>query len=246
MKKSELKEIIKSEILNELSNSSPSMLDETSPLNEMAKISGELKTSIEDVINNNPDLTGLPLKKAIKANNNVIADLDGATLYDNQLNKFIALTKGERTVGQRGRKADPNKPKKEANPKAPKVKKEKPTSARGVKKPKSKKSVGTGTSKLGGKKYYAAKKSDDNTQDPDGPSNADLRKLAKSGGSISKDATKKLQQQEKTKKVKEFLKDMKSAGIVDAANRISDKDGYAAAWAIEKPKIDAYIKNLKV
>jgi hypothetical protein len=35
-------------------------------------------------------------------------------LYDNQLNKFIALTKGEREVGQRGRKADPNKPKPES------------------------------------------------------------------------------------------------------------------------------------
>lgn len=239
MKKSELKEIIKSEILNELATSNPS------ELNEMAKIAGSLKTSIEDVIANNPDLTGLPLKKAIKANSNVIADLDGATLYDNQLNKFIALTKGERTVGQRGRKSDPNKPKKVVDPNAPKVKRVKKAGSSAAKSPKSKKSVGTGTSKLGGRKYYAAKKSDDSNQDPDGPSNADLRKLAKSGGSMSKDATKKLQQQEKTKKVKEFLKDMKSSGIVDAANRIIDKEGYSAAWAIEKPKIDAYIKNLK-
>jgi hypothetical protein len=45
-------------------------------------------------------------------------------MYDNQLNKFIALVKGEREVGQRGRKADPNKPK--AEPKTPGVRGRKP------------------------------------------------------------------------------------------------------------------------
>ncbi|MDB4232104.1 hypothetical protein N9795_00210 [Candidatus Pelagibacter sp.] len=98
-------------------------LDETEELDEMAKIAGDLKSAIEKVIAANTDLEGLSLKKAIKGDSAVIDALDGEDLYDNQLNKFIALSKGERTVGQRGRKADPNKP--AAEPKAeksPKIK----------------------------------------------------------------------------------------------------------------------------
>ena len=78
-------------------------------LNEMAKITGNLKSSIEKVIQDNPDLEGLPLKKKIKADKSVENALEGDTLYDNQLNKFIALIKGEREVGKRGRKANPTK-----------------------------------------------------------------------------------------------------------------------------------------
>lgn len=92
-------------------------------LEEMAKIAGDLKSAIEKVIAANTDLEGLSLKKAIKGDSSVINALDGEDLYDNQLNKFIALFKGEREVGQRGRKADPNKP--AAEPKAeksPKIK----------------------------------------------------------------------------------------------------------------------------
>jgi hypothetical protein len=74
-------------------------------LEEMAKISGDLKAAIEDVIDSNPELEGLALKKAIKADSSVQDALAGDDLYDNQLNKFIALTKGERTLQQRGRKA---------------------------------------------------------------------------------------------------------------------------------------------
>lgn len=74
------------------------------PLDEMAKIQGELKDSIEAVIAANPDLNGLPLKKAIRADQKVLDALDGDDLYDNQLNKFIASAKGEREVGSRGRK----------------------------------------------------------------------------------------------------------------------------------------------
>ena len=97
-------------------------IDENEELEEMAKISGDLKSSIEAVLAANPDLQGLALKKAIKGDSAVINALDGEDLYDNQLNKFIALSKGEREIGQRGRKADPNKPAVE-----PKVKAEKPT-----------------------------------------------------------------------------------------------------------------------
>ena len=94
--------------------------NEEASLEEMAKIAGDLKSSIESVIAANPELQGLALKKAIKGDTAVINALDGEDLYDNQLNKFISLTKGEREVGQRGRKADPNKPAAE-----PKVKAEK-------------------------------------------------------------------------------------------------------------------------
>jgi len=86
-------------------------------LNEMAKIAGDLKSAIEKVIQSNPDLEGLALKKKIKADKAVDDALEGDTIYDNQLNKFIALVRGEREVGQRGRKADPNKAK--AEPKEP-------------------------------------------------------------------------------------------------------------------------------
>jgi hypothetical protein len=101
----------------------PDPVVEAEELDEMAKISGDLKSAIEKVLDANKDLEGLALKKAIKGDSAVIDALDGEDLYDNQLNKFIALSKGERTVGQRGRKADPNKP--AAAPKAeksPKIK----------------------------------------------------------------------------------------------------------------------------
>ena len=100
MKKTRLLEIIREEIQNVLSEED---------LNEMAKIKGDLKSSIEKVINDNPDLEGLALKKAVRADDAVEDALEGDTLYDNQLNKFIALQRGERELGKRGRKADPNK-----------------------------------------------------------------------------------------------------------------------------------------
>jgi hypothetical protein len=76
-------------------------------LNEMAKIAGDLAKSIKNVVDSNPELTGLALKKAIKADTAVKTALAGDELYDNQLNKHIAFLKGEREIGQRGRKADP-------------------------------------------------------------------------------------------------------------------------------------------
>ena len=103
---------------------------EEASLEEMAKIAGDLKSSIEAVIAANPELQGLALKKAIKGDQSVINALDGDDLYDNQLNKFIALTKGERELGQRGRKANPDKPAAEPKTKAeksPKLKITNPT-----------------------------------------------------------------------------------------------------------------------
>ena len=114
-------------------------ISETEELEEMAKISGDLKSAIEKVIAASPDLQGLALKKAIKGDSAVINALDGEDLYDNQLNKFIALSRGEREVGQRGRKADPNKP--AAAPKAeksPKIKITNPKAAAVAAEPSSK------------------------------------------------------------------------------------------------------------
>lgn len=217
MKKAELKSFVKEEILNEMA------------IQEMAKIKGDLQSSIEKVIKDNPDLERLPLKKAIKADADVQSALGDQTLYDNQLSKFIAASKGEREVGKRGRKSDPNKPKKEP-------------SGKGRGRPKSTKkkdSVAT-TSKLGGRKYYT-KKSD---KDTDGPTDAELRKLARSGGSVGKNKEAQLKQQEKAKLVKDFLKDLKSRGIVDASNKILDKEKYDAEWAEIKPTIQAQVNQV--
>jgi hypothetical protein len=79
-----------------------------SQVNEMAKIAGDLASAIKKVVDSNSDLEGLALKKAIKADAAVKSALAGDELYDNQLNKHIAFLKGEREIGQRGRKADPN------------------------------------------------------------------------------------------------------------------------------------------
>ena len=80
------------------------LLTESIELDEMAKISGDLKSYIEKIIADNPDVAGLALKKIIRADQDVLDALDGDDLYDNQLNKFITLSRGERTLQQRGRK----------------------------------------------------------------------------------------------------------------------------------------------
>jgi hypothetical protein len=134
MNYTEIKQVIREEIhtvLKEIENGSINLEKTTNPsdikkytsqgidvnLNEMAKIAGELKTAIEKVINDNPELMGLALKKVIRSTPEVISALAGSELYDNQLNQFISAVKGEREIGQRGRpKMDmdsvpnPNKP----------------------------------------------------------------------------------------------------------------------------------------
>jgi hypothetical protein len=108
----------------ELKSGSTVELEEDS-LNEMAKITGRLEAAIKKVIGDNKELEGLALKKIIRKDEEVEDALEGDTMYDNQLNKFIAAVKGERVIGQRGRKSDPNKP--EPTPKEKKEKVEKPT-----------------------------------------------------------------------------------------------------------------------
>ena len=80
-------------------------MDDMDTLDEMAQLTGDLKSAIEAVIDANPELKGLELKKKIKANAAVRSALAGDDLYDNQLNRFIELNRGERENQPRGRKA---------------------------------------------------------------------------------------------------------------------------------------------
>jgi len=250
MKKSELKASIREMIVNELleaENPDPKVaqefademgraadeaermqdaLKEEEQIDEMAKIAGDLKSAIEKVIEKNKEAEKKDVRKAIKADDEVQAALGDGDLFDNQLNKFIDLVRGEREVGQRGRKASSE----------PKEKKEKGTRGR----PKSatpaakKKDEKVKTFSIGGdKKYYA--------DDEEGPSDAELRKLARSGGKFDKSKLSQLRQQEKTKMIKNWLKDMRDKGIVDDANRILDKDAYAKEWADAKVDIEARV-----
>ena len=216
-------------------------VDENESLEEMAKIAGDLKSAIEKVMSDNPDLEALPLKKAIKADADVIKALGDDSLYDNQLGKFISASKGEREIGQRGRKLDPNVVRK---PKSPTGKVGRPGLSNVEKIQKLKNKDNTKTFSIGkDKKYYSTKKVDG--VEADGPTDAELRQLAKSGKKIEKSKEAQLKLQEKSKLVKAFLKDMRDQGIVDTANRIVDKEKYDSAWSITKPEIEAAVKNFK-
>ena len=210
-----------------------SVVAEDEALMEMAKIAGDLKIAIEKVIEKNKDGEKKDIRKAIKTDDDVQAALGpDDDLFDNQLNKFIDLVKGEREVGQRGRKADPNKPEKE--------KKEggmrgRPKSATPAVKKKEEKMK---TFSMGDKKYYAG------GEDEEGPSDLELRKLAKAGGKVEKGKAAQLRAQEKAKLVKAFLKDMRDAGVVDNANRVLDKERYAEEWSKTKIEIDDKVSKL--
>jgi hypothetical protein len=206
---------------------------EEDALNEMAKIAGDLKVAIEKVIEKNKDAEKKDVRRAIKADDDVQAALGpDDDLFDNQLNKFIDLVRGEREVGQRGRKADPNKPTKE--PKEPGMR-GRPKSATPTVKKKEEKMK---TFSMGDKKYYAG------SNDEEGPSDLELRKLAGSGGKLEKGKAAQLRAQEKTKLVKAFLKDMRDAGVVDNANRVLDKDKYADFWSKAKIEIEDKVSKL--
>jgi hypothetical protein len=254
MRISELKRAIREMIVGELNEvdfqSKPEELDavktrvkpndtikiipEDEALNEMAKIAGDLKIAIEKVIEKNKDGEKKDIRKAIKTDDKVQAALGpDDDLFDNQLNKFIDLVRGEREVGQRGRKADPTKPAKE--PKEPGMRGRPKSATPAVKKKEEKMK----TFSMGDKKYYAG------GEDEEGPSDLELRKLAGSGGKLEKGKAAQLRAQEKTKLVKAFLKDMRDAGVVDNANRVLDKDKYATEWSKAKIEIEDKVSKLK-
>jgi hypothetical protein len=204
-------------------------LQEDEALMEMAKIVGDLKVAIEKVIEKNKEAEKKDVRKAIKADDDVQAALGpDDDLFDNQLNKFIDLVRGEREVGQRGRKASDNKPAKEKKEGGMRGRPKSTTPAK-------KKEPKFSTSSLS--KSYT-------TDDEEGPSDLELRKLAKSGGEFTKGKAAQLRQQEKTKLVKAFLKDMRDAGIVDNANRVLDKEKYADAWSKARIEIEDKVSKL--
>jgi hypothetical protein len=164
----------------------------------------------------------------------VQAEEDGesfnASIAINSIEKTAANKLTGKEKGKLGRPADPNKPAKE--PKEKKAKEPKMSAAA--------KKATQKTFKMGDeRKYY--------TDDKEGPSAAELRALASSGGGgkVEKSKISQLRQQEKTKMVKAFLKGLRDKGVVDAANRVLDKEQYAAEWAKAKPAIDAAIAKLK-
>jgi len=102
--------------------------NEEASLEEMAKLTGTggvftpLGQKAAEIIKNNPELEKSALLKALNSDPEIaqILDTSEEELHQNQTNKFAALVRGSRELGQRGRKADPNKPAAE-----PKVKAEK-------------------------------------------------------------------------------------------------------------------------
>jgi len=96
-------------------------------LEEMAKLTsagGEytpLGQKVAAIVKAQPELEKSALLKALNTDPEIAKMLDDSEeeLHQNQTNKFAALVRGSREVGQRGRKADPNKP--AAEPKEPKA-----------------------------------------------------------------------------------------------------------------------------
>lgn len=101
---------------------------EEASLEEMAKLTGKegeltpLGQKAAEIIKNNPELEKSALLKALKSDPEISKILDDTEeeLYQNQTNQFASLIRGSREIGQRGRKANPDKPAAE-----PKVKAEK-------------------------------------------------------------------------------------------------------------------------
>ena len=211
----------------------PVTIAEDETLMEMAKIAGDLKVAIEKVIQSNKDGEKKDIRKAIKTDDEVQAALGpDDDLFDNQLNKFIDLIRGEREVGQRGRKAS-EKPEGEPKEKGTRGRPKSATPAAKNKEARPK------TFSVGKKKYYAG------SEDEEGPSDKELKQLASSGGKFDKSKLSQLRQQEKTKLVKAFLKGLQDKGIVDSANRILDKEIYATEWAQSKADIEAKVAAIK-
>lgn len=208
-----------------IDNASNRMYEGQEDLNEMAKISGDLKSSIENAMKVNSDLNMTDLKKAIQSDEDVIKALGDSKLYDTQLSKFISAAKGDREVGQRGRKVNPNTIKR---PKSPTGKVGRPSKPRDEKEKESK----TVASKLS--KSVTTSKGDE-------PTAKDIKQAI----GFAKKGKKDLQAQEKRKMVKSFIADMKKEGIISPNGKIEDKAKYDAAWEISKSEIAAAIKKIK-
>jgi ribosomal protein L40E len=78
-------------ILNE--NAAVDIFANEEMVDEMAMIVGDLDNAIRDVVEANPNLDGLELKRKIRNNDAVVSALAGDKLHDNQLNRFITKIK---------------------------------------------------------------------------------------------------------------------------------------------------------
>ena len=208
-------------------------LENEEELDEMAKISGDLESAIKAVISANPEIEGLPLKKQIKANPDVIKALGGDDLYDNQLNKFIANIKAGKDKGQQGRKPSEAKP---AAPGAPKSS----TPA----KPKEK-----AYSIAPSQTAYTVDKTkpaDDNDKLKGiaEPTDYELKQMARSKN-VEDERDETLKQQEKRKLIKAFLAKMQKQGVVDSANRVLDRGEYDSQWMKYQPLIKAKLTTIQ-
>jgi hypothetical protein len=234
MKKSDLKAFIKEEILSEMALQEMATFykikgDKEEAKNAISKEKEKYKEGTTlyntlDTLEKKGEIDYVKLAKELGKDTATFNNPKSRKVLEKDLEQFIEPVKSKK-----GPKADPNKPKKEPSDKG-----------RGRPKSEKKKDSVSTTSKLGGRKYYT-KKDGDNT---DEPTDAELRKLASSGGDIGRGKDAKLKQQEKSKLVKAFLKDLRDKGIVDASNKILDKEKYDAAWAEEKPKIQAKVSQI--
>ena len=199
-------------------------------LQEMAKLTGDLADAMGAVIANvGDDLDGLALKKAIKADPDVIAALGSDTLYDNQLNKFIALAKGERELGQRGRKADPDK--QASEPKAQKPKTEKPSLVDLV-----------DDDEVDIEDTWSKPDNDfDDDFDEDKVKDVEVEE----NPSLEKERVQTLKDQETKKFWKSFVSKMKEKGEIDTSGKPKDKERYEKARAEAKKILDKKLKGLK-
>lgn len=199
-------------------------------LQEMAKLTGDLADAIGAVIANvGDDLDGLALKKAIKADPDVIAALGSDTLYDNQLNKFIALAKGERELGQRGRKADPDK--QASEPKAQKPKTEKPSLVDLV-----------DGDEVDIEDTWSKPDNDfDDDFDEDKVKDVEVEE----NPSLEKERVQTLKDQETKKFWKSFVSKMKERGVIGNDNKPLDKEKLDKARAEAKKILDKKLKGLK-
>ena len=116
-------------------------------------------------------------------------------------------------------KADPNKPKKEKKGKKGTASKDKKSSV----------------SKLE-KKYYV-------DAEDGGPTDKELRDLAKSG--LGDERLTNLQNQERRKMLKAALKDLQKKGIIDKSNKILDREAYDKEFAKIKVDIADKVKKIK-
>lgn len=199
------------------------------PLNEMAKIQGSLADAIGAVLAQaGDDIDSLALKKQIKSDPDVIAALGSETLYDNQLNKFISLSRGDRELGQRGRKAGgQNQPKTNSTPKS------------------SLAAMVDGDDDVEVEDNWNKIDTDFDDDNDDDKIDAQAASAASSTSSVDSERGAGLKEQETKKFWKAFIGKMKEEGIISADNKPIDRDALESKRAEAKKELAEKLKGLK-